>query len=124
MDDVTRRRVCELIAGIVATDMELHPAELEFMLRTFQAFGIASGDEDEAICPTVTPIEAAKMMSDLPPEVRLEAIELLLKGAVIDGKVTPQERDWLLGVGRAAGLSRDEVDDRIAEALLAGDAAF
>ncbi len=124
MDDVTRRRVCELISGIVATDMELHPAELAFMLRTFQAFGVATGEDDEAICPTVTGFEAAKLMGELPADVRQEAIELLLKGAVVDGKVTPQERDWLLAVGRAAGLSRDDIDDRIAEALLAGDAAF
>lgn len=116
--------MCELIAGIIATDKELHPAELDFMLRTFTTFGVANSGDDEAICPTVTGFEAAKLMSDLPPEVRGETIALLMQSAVVDGKVTPQEREWLLAVGRAAGLSRDEVDDQIAEALLSAESAI
>jgi phage I-like protein len=124
MDDVTKRRVCELIAGIIATDAEFHPAELEFMTRAFAAFGIAGGEEDQAICPTITSMEAAKQMATLPADHREEAMALLMQGAVADGKVTPEEREWLLAVGRAAGISRDDVDDQIATALLAADPAF
>jgi uncharacterized tellurite resistance protein B-like protein len=119
MDKVTKRRVCELISGIIATDQELHPDELRFMLKTFAAFDVATGKDDEAICPTTTSFEAAKLMATLPPEVRDETLALLIESAVADGKVVPSERDYLLAVARAAGISKDDVDDRIAAALLA-----
>ena len=48
MDFVTRRKVCELVAGIIATDQELHPSELTFMLKTFETFGVGSSDDDDA----------------------------------------------------------------------------
>jgi uncharacterized tellurite resistance protein B-like protein len=118
MDLTIRRRVCELVAGIIATDSELHPAELKFMLKTFEAFGIASGKDDEAVCPTVSSAEAAKAIRDLPEDVRRETVSLLIDSAVSDGKVTPAERDYLLAVARAAGLSDTAVDEALAERLL------
>jgi hypothetical protein len=121
MDRPTARRVCELVAGIIATDRELHPAELRFLLKTFESFGIASGKEDEAICPTVTSVEAARAMSDLPQEVRAEAMELLIHSAAIDGKVVPAERQFLTAVARAAKVSEDSIDERIAAHLMSID---
>jgi len=124
MDAVTRRRVCELIAGIIATDGELHPDELVFMIKAFAAFDIATGEDDEAVCPTTTSMEAAKLMGELPQEARAEALSLLVDSAVADGKVVPAERDYLLAVGRAAGISPDDIDDKIADALFKADPAF
>ena len=117
MDAQTRRQVCELVAGIIATDKELHPAELKFLLRTFEAFGIAKGNEDEAICPAVSRVEAAKGMAQLPPEVRKETMGLLVDSAVVDGKVVPAEREYLLEVARAAEVSEDELDALLTEGL-------
>src|SRR5262245_13770471 len=88
MDWNTRRHICELVAGIIASDRELHPAELKFMLKTFSAFGIASGNETEAVCPSVSTVEAMRAMRLLPQEVRHEAMDLLIASAVSDGKVT------------------------------------
>jgi uncharacterized tellurite resistance protein B-like protein len=118
MDAKTGRKVCELIAGIIATDKELHPAELQFMLRTFDTFGVARGDEDEALSPTVRAIEAERQMGELPDAVREETLALLISSAVVDGKVTPAEHDWLLAVGRAAGIPGEAIEERIAKALL------
>jgi uncharacterized tellurite resistance protein B-like protein len=118
MDDATGRRVCELIAGIIATDGVLHPSELQFMLTAFAKFGVASGDDTEAIVPAVTPAEASKAMASLPEEVRDEAVGLLIESAAADGNVSPEERDYLFAVARAAGLSRDHIDDRIANELI------
>lgn len=119
MDERTRRRVCELVMGIIATDRELHPNELTFMLKTFKAFGVATGKDDEAITPTTRSFEAAKAMSELPEAVREETLELLLDSAVVDGKVVQAERVYLRAVGKAAGLSEAEVDDRIEQKLAA-----
>jgi uncharacterized tellurite resistance protein B-like protein len=119
MNDRTRRRVCELVAGIIATDREFHPDELQFLLRTFRTFGIATGADDEAVSPTTTTFEAAKAMSELPLDVREEAMDLLVDTAVCDGKVVPAERAFLFAVARAAGIDEDRIDERIADELLA-----
>ena len=119
MDPVTSRRVCELVMGIIATDQELHPTELQFMLKIFKAFGVASGAEDEAISPTTRSFEAEKAMKALPADVRQEAIELLLDSAVVDGKVVEAERQFLYAVGRAAGISQEVIDSRIETKLAA-----
>lgn len=105
--------------GIIATDRELHPTELTFMLKTFKAFGVATGRDDEAITPTTRSFEAAKAMSELPEEVRHETLELLLDSAVVDGKVVEAERIYLQAVGRAVGLSESEIETRIADKLAA-----
>lgn len=118
MNETTKRKVCELVAGIIATDKQLHPAELKFLLRTFDAFGIGTGRDDEAICPTIMPHEAGKAMGDLPPEVREEAMALLINTAVVDGKVVPEERSFLEAVARASKTPFEEVERRLAEALL------
>jgi uncharacterized tellurite resistance protein B-like protein len=118
MDESTGRRVCELVMGIIATDQELHPTELKFMLKTFKTFGVATGDEDEALSPTTRAFEAAKAMSLLPEDVREEAIELLLDSAAVDGKVVKAERTFLHAVAKAAGIEQDVIDSRI-EAKLA-----
>ncbi len=105
--------------GIIATDRELHPDELTFMLRTFKSFGIATGEDDEAIMPTTRSHEAAKAMGALPEDVRHEAMELLLESAVADGKVVEAERDYLHAVARAAGIAVGEIERRIDAKLAA-----
>ncbi len=113
MDDNTGRRVCELVMGIIATDHELHPTELQFMLKTFKTFGVATGEDDEALTPATRAFEAAKAMNELPAHVREEAIELLLTSAAVDGKVVEAERVFLHAVAKAAGITPEAIDGRI-----------
>lgn len=108
-----------MVMGIIATDRELHPTELAFMLKTFEAFGIAKSGDDEAITPTTRAFEAAKAMGELPEEVREETIELLLETAAVDGKVVEAERKFLHAVARAAGIDEATIDERIVAKLAA-----
>lgn len=117
MDERTRRRVCELIAGIIATDDHLDPAELQYMLKIFTTFGIASGGKDEVVSPATTPAEAARAMAELPAAVREEAFDLLVESAVADGEVVPAERTYLQVVARAAGVDSARLETLITEAL-------
>jgi uncharacterized tellurite resistance protein B-like protein len=117
MDERTRRRVCELIAGIIATDGHLDVAELQYMLKIFGAFGVASGARDEVVSPATTPTEAAKAMAELPAEVREETLGLLIESAVADGQVVEAERAYLRAVARAAGVDEDLLETLIAESL-------
>ena len=121
MDERTRRRVCELIAGIIATDDNLHPAELSYLLKTFRAFGIATSNQDEVVSPTTTVTEAAKAMGELPEEVREETLSMLIESAVADGQVVPAERAYLRAVAEAAGIEDGLLEARIVEALAARD---
>jgi uncharacterized tellurite resistance protein B-like protein len=118
MDFVTRRKVCELVAGIIATDQELHPSELTFMLKTFETFGIGSSDDDEAMTPLVSRAEAAKTMAELPDDIRKQTLDLLIESAAIDGKVVPAEREFLRSVAKAAGLPDESIDESLAARLL------
>ena len=117
MNMETRRRVCELVFGLIATDDELHPSEFRFMVKVFASFGVSQTDEEEVIAPTVRAFEAAKAMRQLPEEVHDETIELLVAAAVADGKVVEAEREFLRGVAGAIDLSVEAIDARLAKAL-------
>src|SRR5690606_8933259 len=119
MDERTRRRVCELVAGLIATDDHLDPSELQYMLKIFRAFGVASGGKDEVVSPATTAIEAAKAMGELPADVREEALGLLIESAVADGQVVAAERAYLQAVAQAAGVDDEILETLIAEALAA-----
>ncbi len=116
MDDNTRRKVCQLIAGIVITDEDLDPQEEAFVERMLIKFGL-DASEREVIYPLVDGEEAAKTMRTLPPAIQREAFELLIGAAVADGKVVAEEREYLGAVALALGISEAEVERRLSEAL-------
>jgi hypothetical protein len=80
MDDVLRRKVCRLIAGIVVSDEDLSPQEDAFVDRMLERFGIPK-EEREVIFPIVDATEAAGAMRELPEDFRLEAFGLLVDAA-------------------------------------------
>ncbi len=113
----TRRRVCELVLGLIATDDELHPSEFRFMVKVFASFGVSQTDEEEVIAPTVRAFEAANAMRELPEEVHDETIELLVAAAAADGKIDEAEREFLRAVAGAIDLSTEAIDERLDKAL-------
>ncbi len=116
MDESQRRKICQLVAGIVVTDDELDPREEAFVERMLARFGLDPSERD-AIFPLVDGEEAARDLAKMPEDVRGEAFSLLVQAAAADDKVVPEEREYLLAVGRALGLSEDDVDLRIVDAL-------
>ena len=119
MDQAIALRVCELIAGIILTDGDLHPAENELLGRLLRELQISDGPET-ALCPAITRGEAVQAIRDLPPEVRQEALERLIDAAIIDGKVVPAEQKYLDAVARAMGVRQDDLDERVTQRLLRG----
>lgn len=117
MDHTTGRRICELIAGIIATDGHLHPAELDFMLKTFAAFGVTTTQDDVALSPAVTEEAALRAFGQLPESVRDEALQLLIQSAAADGEISSEERAYLDAICGAAGLPAEELEGRLAQAL-------
>ena len=118
MDDSVRRNVCRLIAGIVVSDEDLSPEEDAFVDRMLQRFGIPLSDRD-VIFPIVDATEAADAMRALEPAIRQEAFSLLLEAAAADGSIAPEELTDLEAVSDIVGVSRDDLGDRLGEALRA-----
>ncbi|HEX3593677.1 MAG TPA: TerB family tellurite resistance protein [Polyangiaceae bacterium] len=118
MDESVRRNVCRLIAGIVVSDEELSPEEDVFVDRMLQRFGIPLSERD-VIFPIVDSTEAADAMRALEPAVRQEAFGLLIEAAAADGSIAPEELSYLEAVSDIVGVTRDELGDKLGEALRA-----
>jgi uncharacterized tellurite resistance protein B-like protein len=116
MDDNTRRKVCQLIAGIVITDEDLDEREEAFVERLLVKFGLDAGERD-VIYPLIDGEEAAQTMRTLPPAIQREAFELLIGAAVADGKIVAEEREYLGAVALALGISEAELERRLSQAL-------
>ena len=110
-------RVCELIAGVIATDGEVHPAESKFLGRMLVALR-QDIDPVAELAPTIKGPAAAEALKGLPEDVRHEAFELLVAAAIADGKVVPAEQTFLKAVAEALGMTADELDARVADRLM------
>jgi len=121
MDESIRRKVCRLIAGIVVSDEDLSPQEDAFVDRMLERFGIPLA-EREVIFPIIDSSEAVDAMRDLDPALRTEAFGLLVEAAAVDGSIAPEELTYLETVSDVVGVSRDELGDRLSEALKAAKA--
>lgn len=116
MDQVTRQKICQLVAGIVITDDVLDEKEEAFVDRMIASFGLSDTNR-EVIFPLVDGAEAAREMRDLPKEAQDEAFRLLIEAASADGQIVPEEREYLAAVAEAIGMPEDEVERRLKSAL-------
>lgn len=118
MDAATRRKVAQLVAGIVVTDDDLDPTEEAFVDRMLARFEI-DDEERGAIFPILDEDEAADSFREMAPEVQQEALSMLIEAAAADGKVVDEERVYLDAVAKVAGLSPDDLQTRLDAALAA-----
>lgn len=116
MDAELAKKVCQLVAGIVITDEDLDPREEAFVERMLVGFGLDS-DQRDVIFPLVDAEEAASAIAEMPREIQEEALRLLLEAAAADGKVVPEEREYLHAVARAMSVSDQEIERRLAQQL-------
>jgi len=112
MDQSTRQKICQLVAGIVITDDVLDEKEEAFVDRMIASFGLSDSNRD-VIFPLVDSAEAAKEMAGLPKEAQDEAFGLLIQAACADGEIVPEERSYLSAVAAAIGIGEDDVDQRL-----------
>lgn len=119
MDKEAARTVCELVAGVLYADDEVHPAEGKLLGRIVKALGDPF-DFGVNLEPTFRGADAAREMAKLPAEVRSQAFDLIIEAAVADGKVDPAEQRYLGPLASAMGLTEDELGERIAQRLMDG----
>jgi len=111
-----RRKVAQLVAGIVVTDDVLDPAEERFVDKMLDNFGIPD-DERAVIFPILDGDEAAESLQRMSAPVQSEVIELLIEAAAADGDIVPEEREYLAAVAKVAGVSDEEIERRLTAAL-------
>ena len=111
-----RRKVAQLVAGIVVTDDVLDPAEERFVDKMLDELGIAS-DERAVIFPILDGDEAAEALARMPAAVHEEVIERLVQAAAADGVIVEEEVAYLVAVGRAAGVDEAAIRARLAAAV-------
>lgn len=116
MDESVRRNVCRLIAGIVVSDEDLSPQEDAFVDRMLTRFGIPL-EERQVVFPIIDASDAADAMRELEPAVQREAFGLLIEAAAADGSIAPEELTYLEAVAEVVGVTKDDLGDRLSEAL-------
>ena len=114
MDESQRRRVCQLVAGMVISDDVLEPQEEAFLDRVIEQFGLADLGRD-AIFPLVSHDEAAAAARELGPELGEEAFALLLDAAKADNEVNKDELEYLRVVAEALGVSEEDTKKQLDE---------
>ena len=115
MDADTRQKICQLVAGIVIADDILDDQEEAFLDRLLASFGLDGGRD--AVFPLVDHDQAAAQMKAMPKDAQDEAMRLLVEAACVDGKIEPEERDYLRAVATAIGMPESALAQRVAEKL-------
>lgn len=108
------RSVCEILAGLLFADGELHPEEALLLDRVKERFGLAP---DAVIQPAADVDTALSKLRALPEADRHQTLELLIEAAAADGVLHPAERILLGAVADELGVPDARVDARLREAL-------
>jgi uncharacterized tellurite resistance protein B-like protein len=115
MDIEDRRRVCQLVAGILAADEDFSEPEQAFLRRVCFRFGLPP-DEWVAVAP-VEPGVASAELRRLPEGTQAKVLALLIEAALADGVVVARERVFLLVAAAAFGIEAHVMEQRIAARL-------
>ena len=114
MDEATSIKVCGLIAGVLASDQEMHDGEADFLQRVRKSLGVERGTLVE---PILDRKEAIARLQSFPPAVREETFDLLIQAAASDGQIAPSERAFLGAVAAEMQVSADDLDTRLQSAI-------
>src|SRR5689334_8007567 len=111
MDEATRKKICQLVAGIIIADDILDDKEAAFIDRVIQSFDI--DDPSRAVIfPLVDHNEAAEQIKELPRQAQEQALSLLIEAACADGQIVAEERDYLRAIASALAVSEQELERR------------
>lgn len=110
-----RRKIGQLVAGILVSDDHLAEVEEGFLRRIFVRFGLPP--EDALHVQPIDAGAASSALRQLPAEVQAKVVALLVEAAVADGIVDPRERAYLLVAAAALGIDADVMEQRIAARL-------
>lgn len=116
MNEETKRLVCRMVAGLVASDEEFTDSEREFVEKVMGQFGIPKSEWD-AIFPLVEPEEASAEIAALNGTARELTMNLLVQAAAADGVIADEEVAYLNAVADAMGVHQQVVEFRLRKAM-------
>ena len=97
---------CRLVAGLIAEDGVVDPAEQLFLDRTMRRLGL-SDSERSKVYSAVDTVEAEQVASELTHDARRDILDDLVTAAMVDGHFHPAEEQYILRVAKALGLEMD-----------------
>lgn len=122
MEDDTKRLICRMVAGLVASDEDFTDSERAFVEKVLGEFGLPPSEWD-AIFPLVEPDQAREAIAGLNGAAREMAINLLVQAAAADGKIVDEERQYLGAVADAMSIHPSVIEFRLNKAIGAGPAS-
>lgn len=114
MNEAQSRGVCEILAGLIFADGELHEAERALLERVKARFGLPASFTPS---PETDPDAALEKLRALPEADRHETLSLLIEAASADGVLHHAERVLIGAVGDELGVPDAEIDARLRAAL-------
>ena len=115
MDDADRRKICQLVAGILVSDDHFADAERAFLQRIYARFGLP--DDEWTRTEPIPAGAASAALRALPQDAQAKVVALLVEAAVADGVVDASERVYLLVVAAALGIDAVAMEQRITQRL-------
>ncbi len=116
MEVEERSKVVDLLKAMLAADGVVTSEEREFLRRVVGRFGLSEEDRTDRVVAR-DPGSIMATLRALAPDVQSRVMALLVEAAVVDGKVTPQERALLLASAATLGIEASALEERIARRL-------
>jgi uncharacterized tellurite resistance protein B-like protein len=111
-----RRKVIELIETMICADGVVTDEERQFLQRVVERFGLSAEERADRLVQS-DPGRATRTLRELPDELKLRVMALLVDAAVVDGTVAPEERALLLASAASLGIEACALEERIARRL-------
>ena len=116
MEVEERATVVDLLKAMLAADGVVTSEEREFLRRVVGRFGLSEEHRTDRVVAR-DPGSIMATLRGLAPDVQSRVMALLVEAAVVDGKVTPQERALLLASAATLGIEASALEERIARRL-------
>jgi uncharacterized tellurite resistance protein B-like protein len=111
-----RRKVVELVETMISADGVVTDEERQFLRRVIERFGLSAEERDDRLVPS-DPGRTTRTLRELPDEVKVRVMALLVDAAVVDGRVAPEEHALLLASAASLGIEACALEERIARRL-------
>jgi uncharacterized tellurite resistance protein B-like protein len=111
-----RRKVVELIETMISVDGVVTDDERQFLRRVVERFGLSAEERADRLVPS-DPGRATRTLRELPDELKVRVLALLVEAAVVDGNVAPEEHALLLASAASLGIEACALEERIAQRL-------
>jgi uncharacterized tellurite resistance protein B-like protein len=111
-----RTKVVDLLQAMIAADGVVGDEEREFLRRVVGRFGLTEQDRADRVVAS-DPGRVMATLRALAPDVQSRVMALLVEAAVVDGRVTPEERALLLASAATLGIEAYALEERIARRL-------